>query len=162
MPTFHQNNQVDVHTGDVQYAVRGALLRSNAIGSCVVVIVYNDIKGIAGMAHILLPGHSAKGTENFKYAGDAINSMLTNMKREDSVSDIWGFIVGGANVLKRENDDIGENNIFFAQNYLRKKGVEIITQSTGGTKRRSVEFDIEKQCIYFSIGDSEKMILWKK
>jgi len=162
MPLFHQNNQVDVLTGDAQFAIKGSLLRSNAIGSCVVVIVYNNTREIGGMAHVLLPGYSTNSNDNFKYAGEAIDYLINNIRNKDDNDEIWGFLVGGANVLKRENDDIGEKNISSAQNYLRDKNVEILTQSTGGTKRRSVEFDIENKCIYFSIGDSDKMILWKK
>ncbi len=162
MSYHHHSNLTDVHTGEVRYAFKNDILRSNAIGSCVVVIIFNETLKLAGMAHSLLPGHSNNGIENFKYAGDAIDFLIKKVSSGSGSNQLWCFLVGGANVLKRENDDIALKNVEFAQRYLRQLNIGITCQSTGGTKRRSVEFHMDNHLVYFTVGDSGKMTLWKK
>ena len=60
---------IDVNAGEVKAARKPAMLRSVAIGSCIVIVAYNREKGVGAMAHIMLPGYAPEqSSEKTKYA----------------------------------------------------------------------------------------------
>jgi len=153
-----------VNTGEVSSGGTDTLFNSGAIGSCVVTTAFDRIKSIGAMAHIMLPGTAPlKNQSNDTiYAVNAIEEMIIQLKSyEVKNEDIEICLVGGANVLKRENDSIGKDNLDFIQEFLREKHLEIKASETGGLERRTVMFDIMKGCVYYTVGDSKQKILWQ-
>lgn len=153
-----------VNTGEVKSGDSNTLLNSGAIGSCVVVCMYDSGKKTGAMAHIMLPNAAPEGREfnNTKYALNAISKLLALMqKSEDKVSQLETCLIGGGNVLKRSKDTIGKDNIDSVESLLAEKGIKICAQDLGGLERRTVLFDIEKGCVYFTVGDSKQKILWQ-
>ncbi len=155
---------VYVNTGKVKSGDRNTTLNSGAIGSCVVVCVYNSIEKTGAMAHIMLPDAAPEGKEfkNSRYAANAIRKLLILMKKEEGQeNEMETCIIGGANVLKRTNDTIGKKNIDSVEKLLEEKGIRICVKAVGGYERRTVVFDIERANINYTEGDSERKILWK-
>lgn len=153
-----------VNTGDVSSGGIETILNSGAIGSCVVITAFDPVKKVGAMAHVMLPGSSPIKNELHpnRYAANAIEEMLCQLKKygveKESVN---FFLVGGANVLKRENDTIGNNNISSVEKLLDQKGIKVCAKSIGGFERRTALLDIEKGCIYYTVGDSNQQILWQ-
>ena len=88
--------------------------------------------------------------------------MLSKLKSfEINKGNIEACIVGGANVLKRENDTIGKDNLDSIMKILREEHINIKAKSIGGFERRTVLFDIMKGCIYYTVGDSKPKLLWQ-
>ena len=59
----------DVQIGQVKAGTGGVILKSSAIGSCVVVVAYDTARKVGAMAHIMLPGRAPtrkKGREKTK------------------------------------------------------------------------------------------------
>ncbi len=157
------NKIVYVNTGEVKLGDSATILNSGAIGSCVVVCMYNSFEKRGAMAHIMLPGvASAKEEIKTKYASNAILKLmeLMNVNRDQSTQ-LETCIVGGANVLKRANDTICKNNIESVEKLLDEKGFRICVKAVGGYERRTVNFDIEKGIINYTVGSSKEIILWK-
>jgi chemotaxis protein CheD len=154
---------IDVNTGEVKVAHSGTMLRSAAIGSCVVVAALNFKSKIGAMAHIMLPGSAPEDTtEKTKYAADAIDEMLNIMLDGQSQrGDIHACLVGAANVLKREDDTICNANIKSTMRILSEKNIAVRASALGGTKRKSVFMDIEKGCISYIEGDEKEKTLWQ-
>ncbi len=151
-----------VNTGEVKLGDRSIILNSGAIGSCVVVCVYNSSKKTGAMAHIMLPGAASVGNEmNTKYASNAILKLMELINKNQS-NTLDTCIIGGANVLKRPNDTIGKKNIDSVEKLLEEKGIRICRKAVGGYERRTVLFDIEKGYITYTEGDSNEAILWEK
>jgi chemotaxis protein CheD len=105
------NEIIYANTGEVKLGDRSTILNSGAIGSCVVVCMYNSLIKTGAMAHIMLPGvASAENEMNTKYASNAILKLMELMNKNDDQSvKLETCIIGGANVLKRPNDTIGES-----------------------------------------------------
>lgn len=157
-------HMIYVNTGEVKSGNAETLLNSGAIGSCVVITAFDPEKKIGAMAHVMLPGiFPAKNQQHAtRYAANAIDEMLSQLdKFEVKKENIEICIVGGANVLKRINDTIGKDNLASVEKLLLEKQLEIRAKTVGGQERRTVLFDIEKGCIYFTIGDSKQKILWQ-
>jgi len=154
-----------VNSGEVRSAGKNTILNSGAIGSCVVITAFDFEKKIGAMAHIMLPDTflTKNRLQDTRYATHAIEEMFKQLKNNKSTCGNLDFcIVGGANVLKRENDSIGKDNIESVERLLLERHVLIKARSTGGFERRTVLFDIENGCIYLTVGDSKQEILWQK
>ncbi len=153
-----------VHTGELGFGGIETILCSGAIGSCVVISAYDPFLKIGAMVHIMLSGKSPQdiGSVNTKYATDAVQELFQQLQKMDSAKEnIEVCIVGGANVLKRENDTIGIDNLNSVKSLLLEAQIEIKAESIGGFRRRTVQFDIEMGCVSYTIGDSKQEILWQ-
>ena len=144
-----------VGTGKVEVSSKPVILRVMAIGSCIVVAVYDRNRKIGGLAHIMLPGRSPGGNDDVrtKYAEDAIDILLDTAKKGGAgAEDLEVNVVGGANVLAEGS--ISGEVVGSVLDYLKKLGIEPKNKKTGGTERRSVSLDIESGKIFYSEGDS--------
>ena len=153
-----------VNTGEVCSGGLDTILNSGAIGSCVVITSFDSVKKIGVMAHVLLPGKCPANNQlhTTRYAANAIEEMLSKLKSFGiSKGNIEICIVGGANVLKRENDTIGKDNLDSIMKILMEEHINIKAKSVGGFERRTVLFDIMKGCIYYTVGDSKPNLLWQ-
>ena len=154
---------INVSTGEVKAAKKTTILKSAAIGSCVVIAAYNAANKTGALAHIMLPGASPEKSisPRTRYAADAIKEMIALMTQLGTDrKNIEVCLVGGANVLKREYDTIGQNNIDSVTELLTKQNIEIKAKSVGGFDRMSVTLDVENGNVYHSIGDGIDKLLW--
>ena len=155
---------INVYTGEVKAGGKDLILKSNGIGSCVVVAAYDSIKKVGALAHVMVHGAAPKDkvTQQTRYAANAINEMIEQMTILGADKDnIETCLIGGGNVLKRVDDTICQNNISSVLKILHKKGLKIRKKAVGGTARRTVLFDIENGAIYYTENNSQEMLLWK-
>jgi len=153
-----------VNTGEVKSGGSEVLLNSGAIGSCIVITAFDPVQNVGTMAHVMLPGISPQNNKLHanRYAANAIEEIESQLTKYGTKKEnIEICLIGGANVLKRENDTIGKNNIESIENILDEKGIKVCARAIGGFERRTVLFDIEKGCIYYTVGDSAQKILWQ-
>lgn len=155
------NEIVYVNTGEVKLGDKNVILNSGAIGSCVVVCMYDALLKTGAMAHIMLPGAAPQGQEkNTRYASEAIQRIIELMNKDHSIK--WeSFIIGGANVLKRPNDTISRSNIDSVEQLLDQHGIKASGKVVGGYERRTVVFDIARGCINYTEGESKQKNLWE-
>ena len=153
----------DVGTGEVKVASGSGVLRALAIGSCIAVAAYDQKRKIGAMAHIMLPGRSPeKFQERTKYAADAIAEMLAQITAAgSSKNDIEVCMVGGGNVLKKEDDTICTSNIKSVTELLTEQDIPIRGKIVGGMERKGIFLDIEKGAVSYTEGDGSKRLLWK-
>jgi chemotaxis protein CheD len=154
---------IDVNTGEVKVSGQSTILRSLAIGSCIVVTAYDPKKKVGAMAHVMLPGSAPKKSlERTKYAADAIDEMISKMINEGSnKDDIEVCLVGGGNVLKREDDTICRSNIDSTTQLLIKRQIPVRSTVLGGTERKGVFLDVESGTVSYTEGDGKEQALWK-
>lgn len=155
---------VDVSTGEVRVSDEGIVLKSDGIGSCVVITAYEPKKKLGAMAHVMLPGKSPKNYDQpkTKYAHDAINELLAQLASFGAeAKDLQVCLIGGGNVLKRSDDTICRDNIGSVTETLKSRNIKISAESLGGIQRRSAILDIERGCVYYTEGDSKAEILWE-
>ncbi len=152
---------IDVNTGEVRTARNKTTLRAMAIGSCIAITGYDRNNKAGAMAHIMLPGSAPeKESQKSKYAAEAVDELIKQMVRAGT-SDIEVCLVGGGNVLDKENDSICQANIDSVSQILKEKDIPVMACALGGTKRRTVRLDIEAGTVTYSEGDGKEKLLWK-
>ncbi len=152
---------VDVCTGEVKSAPNKTTLRAMAIGSCIVVTGYDRNNKKGAMAHVMLSGSAPKKeTQKTKYAAEAIDEFIKQMVPA-GISDIEVCLIGGGNVLLKDDDGICGSNIESVIKLLKEKNIPVMASALGGTKRRTVRFDVETGTVMYSEGDSKEMFLWR-
>ena len=156
---------IDVQTGQVRGDQGNAVLRAVALGSCLAIVLYDPARKNGAMAHVMLPGKAPAKTgpsEQTKYAADAIDALIETMAQMGSEkNDFCVAIIGGANVLKRENDTIARDNVESNLRILEEKELNIVARRIGGHERRNAFIDLEKGIISYSQGDSVDKVLWR-
>jgi len=122
---------------------KNVFLKTMGLGSCVGVVLFDASSGIAGIAHVLLPGASSNGET--KYAETAIEKMLEDLIRKGARKRrITAKFAGGAQVFKQMNLDIfkiGNRNIKSVEETLNKKKIPILAKDVGGTVGRNLIFN---------------------
>jgi len=155
---------VDVQIGQVRAGRGKLILQSKAIGSCIVIIAYDATKNIGSLAHVMLPGRASakKKVEKTKYTANAIDAILNRMSKLGSKKgDIEAVLVGGGNILNREDDTICRDNIESALQLLGEKQLKVRAQAVGGTARRSVSIDVERGIVSYTEGNGGGKELWR-
>ncbi|MCK4401519.1 chemotaxis protein CheD [bacterium] len=153
---------IEVNTGEVKACREETILKSSAIGSCVVITACDSKRKVGAMAHVMLPGRSPKeaSLNRTRYAADAIDAMIKELiSLKVNKDNIEVCLVGGANVLKRSDDTIGKDNIESVLELLRKNRLKIRAKAVGGTVRRSVSLDVERGSVSYTEADESEKLL---
>ena len=124
-------------------------IRTSGLGSCVGVVLFDELKQIAGLVHIMLPDSSLGRTESVnvaKFADTGIQALIDLLKLEGvQVFKLKAKIAGGAQMFKFSSDKdsmrIGPRNVEAVKNELRKNGIPIVAEDTGGNSGRTIEFN---------------------
>ncbi len=157
-------NNIDVQIGEVKTCQGNTILRSRAIGSCIAVAACDRPQKIGSLAHIMLPGRAPEkkdSEQKTRYMTNAIEAIIEQMTSLGAkVSDIQVFLVGGGNVLERDDDIICHSNIESAKELLKKNGLKLTAHATGGVLRRTISFDVGRGIVYYTEGDSSEIQLW--
>ncbi len=112
----------------------------------------------------MVPGSSPEGrtSQTTRYATDAIEELVKRMTQLGAnIDDVEACLVGGGNVLKREDDTICQENIASVVELLDAKRIRIVAKAVGGTERRTVSLDVEKGSVRYTVGDGMEQLLWK-
>jgi len=158
------NNECSVDSGEVAACRGDGILRAGAIGSCVVVTAYDPDAGVGGMAHVLLPGASRDPDPSVrtKYAEDAIQELMRKISalgaREERLR---VCLVGGGNVLGPGHDSPGPEIVISLTKILGRMCIEPVATEVGGAQRRSCSLDVASGQVTYTVGDSERLTLWK-
>jgi len=126
--------------------VENSKLLKTTLGSCVGVILRDEIRNVSGLAHIMLPQRLRDDTSVGKYADTAIPALLARIRnRGGRKESIRAYITGGANMFKTSSDrkiaTVGEKNAEASRRILEELQIPIIFEETGGDKGRTVMFD---------------------
>ena len=155
---------VDVQIGQVKAGKGKVILQSKAIGSCVAIVAYDATKNVGALAHVMLPGAAPakKKVEKTKYTANAIDAIVNKMSKLGSKKDdIEVVLVGGGNILNREDDTICKDNIESTLKLLSEKQLKVKAQAVGGTARRSVSLDVEHGIVSYAEGNGGEKQLWR-
>ncbi len=145
-------DRISIKMGELKVIGNPNVLTSGAIGSCVVVTIYDSKKKIGGLAHTMLSSSNQKIIGNpYKYSEIAIDEILKQMEAKGSrKKDMEAKLIGGAELFSNKNPTlfgIGNKNVEAIKNKLNKEGIEISAFSTGGSIGRQVEFDLKNGII---------------
>lgn len=143
------NQVVKVGIAQLDIAKPPKTIRTAGLGSCVGVVIYDEAKKIAGLVHVMLPDSTlAKSTSlnEAKFADTGIRALIERLKLEGAqISRMKAKLAGGAQMFKFTSDKnsmrIGPRNVEAVKDELRKNGIPIVAEDTGGNSGRTIEFD---------------------
>lgn len=140
-------NVIKVGMADLNAARHPVVLTTLGLGSCVGVCLYDPLRKISGMAHIMLPSskHVKNNSNKAKFADTAIEMLVCRMADLGaSKSRIVAKIAGGAQMFSFKSSSdlmkIGERNIEAVREELKKWSIEIVAEDVGGSHGRTIEF----------------------
>ncbi|MBD1582013.1 chemoreceptor glutamine deamidase CheD [Pseudoalteromonas sp. S16_S37] len=118
---------------------------STVLGSCIAACVYDDVRGIGGMNHFMLPG--AKDIKdihaddlNCRYGNWAMEYLINEVIKNGAArANLKIKLFGGGKII-RSMTDIGVGNIRFANAYVQEEGLNLVSHDVGGPWPRKVMF----------------------
>ena len=113
------------------------------LGSCIALILHDQRRSLAGLAHIMLPESRGDTDRPGKFADTAIDALLEEMGGAGSTkSSLTAIVVGGASMFEFSANslNIGERNAVAVKGLLQEQGIRIEHEETGGKVGRSVYY----------------------
>ena len=119
------------------------------IGSCIILAIYDSVRKVGGVAHIMLPnsvGMKMAETNPVRFADTAVPALIEAVLDKGAIrASLEAKIFGGSEMFPPTEDydnTIGRDNIKAVKLVLKKLGVPIVSEDTGGTHGRSMEFNL--------------------
>ncbi|ANQ54324.1 chemotaxis protein CheD [Thermosipho affectus] len=128
-----------------EYAVgdKNTILVTLGLGSCVGVCIRDKSKLVGGMVHVMLPDSGGKEVAKpGKYADTGIKIVVEELKKIGG-RNFEAKIAGGAAMFNNSAMNVGQRNVEAVKSMLRKLGIKIVSEDTGGNRARSIEYDVE-------------------
>ncbi len=120
------------------------------LGSCVGVVLIDNIAKIGGLLHILLPEPPAKAAvdEPEKYASTAVPLFIEAMTSKGAtIENMVAFVAGGSLVgqvsMMDLKLDIGGKSAEIVEHYLKLENIKIDTVETGGYLSSQISLNLE-------------------
>ncbi len=154
---------INVGIADIGVSREPDIIRT-ILGSCIGICLYDTVKKVGGIAHIMLPVFNEKSTSKKKYADTAIPLLLEELEKIGAEKkNITAKIVGGARMFKfSENSKmgmIGINNAEKSREVLKNMNIKIVSEDTGGDSGRTIDFYLETGKVKIkSLDKPEKII----
>jgi len=133
-------------------------LKTYALGSCVAIMLYDQVSKTAGMAHVALSDSSINKEKSEKvpgYFADTAIPKLCSMMKEKIVPIVFGNLIvkitGGAVVLDNYSFfNIGEKNVEVIRKLTKEYGMSIVKEDVGANYSRTVRIDVKTGLITIS------------
>jgi len=110
------------------------------LGSCVAACMRDPVAGLGGMNHFLLPGGRDNASDQVRYGDHAmellVNALLGMGARRDRLE---AKLFGGARLITGLTD-VGELNAAFAEDFVRREGLQNVGGSLRGETGRRIQF----------------------
>lgn len=143
--TDPQQERRKVGIAEYEVTTSGADLTTSGLGSCLGIAMYDDVAGVAGLVHVMLPSaDEVEGTNKAKFADTGIELLIEEMEQEGaSVRNIEAKVAGGSDMLdfSENGSGIGVRNIEQVEETLAALDVPIISKDVGGDHGRSLRLD---------------------
>ncbi len=115
------------------------------LGSCVSVCLFDPVRKVGGMNHILLPGRI--GLEKFddatRYGIHAMEMLINSIMKLGSLrKNIISKVFGGAHLMRSIDKDMsaGPKNVRFVEEFLKLENILVKSKNTGGNIGRKIYF----------------------
>ena len=158
-----------IHVGMAELVVskHPATLVTLGLGSCIGLVIYDQISKTAGMVHIMLP--DSRDAKNLpkpgKFADTAVPLLLDELAKAGvNRGQLRAKMAGGAQMFAMSGRTdaifaVGNRNAEATTKLLAEAGIKLVASDTGGNKGRTVEFSTETmKLIVKTLGSGTKEI----
>jgi chemotaxis protein CheD len=129
----------------------GHVLVSLGLGSCIGLALIDRRRGIAGLAHVVLPQSQGHGQDNpRKFADLAVPEMLTELEALGARKvHLEAVLVGGASMfaVSAASLEVGQRNEAAVRELLEQHRIPVVAAATGGSKGRTIRVDVESSAV---------------
>lgn len=132
------------------------------LGSCIGIALYDNTKGIAGLAHIMLPFSSdfKDSSSPEKFADTCIRLLIKEMEHLGANKiRMRAKIAGGANMFAMRGETIGDKNAKAVILTLHELKIPILAQDLGGNCGRTFSIHASNGDVYVKKIGLEKKLL---
>ena len=155
-----------VGIADMKVARAPDVITTIGLGSCVGITMYDIITHIGGMAHIMLPdSNSAHDKTNVaKFADSALPELLKRVLQTGAKKNsLIVKLAGGASMFSTSSSmdmiKVGARNVIACHDALKRLGLSIKAEDTGGTHGRTIELHTLNGDLFIkTIGHGSKTI----
>lgn len=141
------NEMIKVGMADLNVCTAPNGITTLGLGSCVGIVLYDPIKKISGLVHVMLPDSKkiVNNENKAKFADTGIDALIMRMiSMGANRAAFIAKIAGGAQMFAfNSNNDmmrIGERNVEATKNKLMQLGICIKAEDTGKNYGRTIEF----------------------
>ncbi|MCL7746489.1 chemotaxis protein CheD [Halalkalibacter alkaliphilus] len=148
---------IKVGMADLNVVTPPNTIRTSGLGSCVGVVIYDDINLVAGMAHVMLPNSTLSRQEMTnvaKFADTAIPALLVELEKLGAKkyslkakiaggAQMFSFTTGSSDFMK-----IGPRNVEAVKETLRDLRIPLLSEDVGGKSGRTIEFNPRSKCLH--------------
>ena len=135
--------EIAVRMGEIAVSAKpGEVLLSLGLGSCIGLALVDQRRGVAGLAHIMLPEAIAGGGPIGKFADLAVPELIERtVALGTSRPMLKAVLVGGAQMFALGGSgamDIGVRNQAAVREALAAARIPVVAEATGGSKGRTI------------------------
>jgi len=130
------------HIAQGEFAIGrgGSYSISTILGSCVATCLYDEVAGIGGMNHFLLPDGDGAPLNSARFGVNAMELLINALIKEGANRrHLKAKVFGGGRMIAGLTD-IGQKNAIFVRDFLKREGIACFGESLGGTQARRIEF----------------------
>ncbi len=139
-----------VGIAELEVARAPATLSALALGSCVAVILHDQVAKVGGLAHVLLPSPAVgrpRADQPGRFAPSAVGTLIAGLHQLGAQSPrLTARLVGGASMFTPLQPpgtiQMGERNVQATRTALHQHGIRLVGEAVGGDFGRSVDFDV--------------------
>ncbi|MBP3038386.1 chemotaxis protein CheD [Bacillaceae bacterium Marseille-Q3522] len=140
---------IKVGISDMKIVTAPDFIRTSGLGSCVGIVIYDQMREIAGLSHIMLPDSKLAKQDSiniWKYADTAIPELIRKLVNAGAKKTfLKAKIAGGAQMFQfstaSEIMRIGPRNVEAVKKLLMASNIDLVAEDTGGNRGRTIEFN---------------------
>lgn len=140
--------EIKVGIADMNTASSPDRIITVGLGSCIGIAIYDRVKGLGGLAHIMLPDSTQFNnvTNPLKFADLAVPLLMERLEKLGaSKRNFRAKIAGGASMFNFSDKsmimDIGNRNGIAVKDALKKYSIPLLAEDIGGNKGRTMIFN---------------------
>ena len=156
--------EIAVRMGEIAVSkTAGEILVSLGLGSCIGLALVDQQRGIAGLAHIMLPEAIAGGGPVGKFADLAVPELVAQVTALGTTTPMLkALLVGGAQMFSLGGSgamDIGVRNGEAVRAALAKERIPVVAAATGGSRGRTIRVDPRGAVLSKEAGGAEIVLM---
>lgn len=142
-------DEIKVGMADMKVGKENDKLITYGLGSCVGLMLYDEVNRVGGLAHIMLPNSNQRTNSvanRAKFADTAVIELIEKLIDQGaSKNRLRAKIAGGAEMFSFSKSDskasIGNRNVEAVKKFLKNEGIGIVGEDTGKDYGRTVELE---------------------
>lgn len=152
-------NEVYVGIADLKVGHAPLILITLGLGSCVGVTLYDPVKKIGGLLHVMLPRSSefSRNSHPAKFADTGVPLLLAEVLKLGADKRVLEAKIAGGAQMFEGMVNIGERNVEAVKEALAALGIRLVAEDVGGKRGRTMILDTSTgKVIIKTLGSSPK------